>query len=136
MTTAGAQFSSQPFTGGTGTDVGAGLLRGETLPGAGGSAPRTPLLANLIDGAGATTPTTTAPAAAPGAVAAAVPGAAGAASTVLGAATATLSSLGSLGQGAAAGGAAGPSLASSLIENQDESKRDEAADRQPGDRLV
>ena len=48
LQSAGARISRQTFAGGTGANVGAGLMRAETLPGAGGSASRTPLLANLI----------------------------------------------------------------------------------------
>ncbi len=38
LVSSGSQFSSHPFAGGTGASVGAGLMRAETLPGAGGSA--------------------------------------------------------------------------------------------------
>jgi PE family protein len=118
----GGQFASHAFAGGMGASVGAGLMRAETLPGAGGSAARTPLMANLIDGVAASNPSTT------------VPAAANAASTALGAATAPLSSIGSIGQGASAGGAAGPGLASSVDQDQDENDRDNSGDQKPGER--
>jgi PPE-repeat protein len=41
-------LSNHPLAGGSGAGSGAGLVRAASLPGAGGSAPRTPLLANLI----------------------------------------------------------------------------------------
>lgn len=63
-----------------------------------------------------------------------VPAAANAASMALGAGTAPLSSIGSLAQGASAGGAAGPGLASSLTG--DESERDDSGDQQPGESLL
>jgi hypothetical protein len=149
LTSAGGQLVSQPFVGTTG--AGAGLLRAETLPGAGGSAARTPLLANLIEGAPAPTAATPAtPAAAvptPGAAvptpsaavpgpATAMPGAVNAASTLLGAGAGPLSSLGSMAQGASAGGATGPGLASSLTEKRDKDKPDDSGNQQPGQHLV
>lgn len=42
-------LSNHPLAGGSGASVGAGLLRGEALPGAGGTFARTPLMAGLID---------------------------------------------------------------------------------------
>lgn len=42
-------LSNHPLAGGTGPTTGAGLLRAESLPGAGGSIARTPLMAQLID---------------------------------------------------------------------------------------
>jgi PPE-repeat protein len=41
-------LSNHPLAGGSGAGSGAGLVRAASLPGAGGTAPRTPLLANLI----------------------------------------------------------------------------------------
>ncbi len=41
-------LSNHPLAGGTGAGSGAGLVRAASLPGAGGTAARTPLLANLI----------------------------------------------------------------------------------------
>lgn len=41
-------LSNHPLAGGAGASSGAGLVRAASLPGAGGTAPRTPLLANLI----------------------------------------------------------------------------------------
>lgn len=145
---AGGRIVGQTFLGPTG---GGGLLRAEVLPGAGGSAPRTPPLADLVGGGPVAGPAPTVPAPSPTVPtpsptvptpsptvptpAPAMP-AAGAASTLLGAGAAPLSSLGSLAQGASAGGAAGPGLASSLAGNTDEGKRDEPGDQQPGERLV
>lgn len=140
LTTSGAELVSQPFVGSTG--AGAGMLRGETLPGAGGSAARTPLLANLIEGAPAPTkPLTPATPAAgvptPGAVpAGGTSGAVGAASSLLGAGAGPLSSLGSMAQGASAGGATGPGLASSLTEKRDKDRPDDSGNQQPGQQLV
>jgi hypothetical protein len=42
-------LSNHPLTGGSGASSGAGLTRAAALPGMGGSAPRTPLMAKLID---------------------------------------------------------------------------------------
>lgn len=41
-------LSNHPLAGGSGAGSGSGLVRAASLPGAGGTAPRTPLLANLI----------------------------------------------------------------------------------------
>lgn len=41
-------FSNHPMLGGSGPASGAGLVRAASLPGAGGTAPRTPILANLL----------------------------------------------------------------------------------------
>lgn len=41
-------LSNHPLAGGSGAGSGAGLVRAASLPGAGGTSPRTPLLANLI----------------------------------------------------------------------------------------
>jgi PPE-repeat protein len=43
-----APFSNHPAIGGTGASTGAGLVRAASLPGAGGTAARTPLMANLV----------------------------------------------------------------------------------------
>lgn len=56
-------LSNHPLAGGTGAGAGAGLVRAASLPGAGGTAARTPLLANLI---GETKPVAVAPGAAAG----------------------------------------------------------------------
>ncbi|OBI82454.1 PPE family protein [Mycobacterium asiaticum] len=42
-------LSNHPLAGGSGASMGSGLLRGEALPGAGGTLARTPLMAGLID---------------------------------------------------------------------------------------
>lgn len=50
-------FSNHPLAGGTGASSGAGLVRAASLPGAGGTSPQTPLMAQLIGGnASAPTP--------------------------------------------------------------------------------
>lgn len=41
-------FSNHPAIGGTGPATGSGLVRAASLPGAGGSAPQTPLMSNLV----------------------------------------------------------------------------------------
>ncbi|PWQ88240.1 PPE family protein, partial [Enterococcus faecium] len=41
-------FSNHPAIGGSGPATGAGLIRAASLPGAGGSAPQTPLMAGLV----------------------------------------------------------------------------------------
>lgn len=41
-------FSNHPLAGGSGATSGAGLVRAASLPGMGGSAPRTPLMASLV----------------------------------------------------------------------------------------
>lgn len=51
-----APFSNHPLAGGSGASSGAGLVRAASLPGMGGSAPRTPLMASLIDKAGPVSP--------------------------------------------------------------------------------
>jgi len=137
----GTRFVNQAFATGTGATAAGGLIRAETLPGAAGSAARTPLLANLIGGVAAANPST---AAAPAGMtpAAATPATvATAASTVLGAGAAPL---GSIGQFTSAGGAAGPAtaataapgLASSANDDRNEKDRDAPADEQPGERPV
>jgi len=122
----GARFASQAFAAGTGAYVAPGLLGAETLPGAAGSAARTPLLANLIEGVAASNPPTT------------VPAAANAASTVLGAGTAPLSSIGQVTSMAGAAGGGAAAVPTSLT-GEEESTRDEsdhADDQQPGEQLL
>lgn len=132
---AGGRIAGQTFVGPTG---GGGLLGTPTLPGAGGSAPRTPPLANPVEGGPIAGPAPTVPTTSPtvpGAVPA-MPAAVNAASTLLGAGAAPLSSFGSLAQGASAGGTAGPGLASSLAGSTDEGARGDLSDQQPGERWV
>jgi len=57
-------LSNHPLVGGSGAGAGAGLVRAASLPGAGGTAARTPLMSNLIGGGG-----TSAVSVAPGAAA-------------------------------------------------------------------
>jgi PPE-repeat protein len=56
-------LSNHPLAGGSGASTGAGLVRAASLPGAGGTGARTPLMANLI---GETKPVAVAPGAAAG----------------------------------------------------------------------
>ncbi|MGF2944407.1 PE family protein [Mycobacterium sp. Lab-001] len=123
MAASATHISDSAFSGGLGVNAAAGLLRSATLPGAAGSAARTPLLANLLNGVAAVNPS------------AMMPAAVGAASTVLGVATGPASMIASLASGAAAGGAAGPALASSVAENADRSEQENAGE-QPGEALV
>jgi PE family len=125
LESAGGQFVGQPFVGGSG--AAGGLLRSETLPGTGGSTSRTPLLANLIEGAPVANPAPTVPGSPT-----TIPAAVSAASTVLGAGAAPLSSIGSMAQGASAG--AGPGLASSVSEDSNE--RDEPGNDDRGEPLL
>lgn len=60
-------FSNHPLAGGSGASSGAGLVRAASLPGAGGTAPRTPLMANLIGDKMAAAPVPVAAGAAAGA---------------------------------------------------------------------
>jgi hypothetical protein len=101
-----------------GASLGAGLTHAEALPGAAGTAARTPLMAGLIENPGAV-----------GSVASTV---AGAASSALGAGAAPLSSLGSL--GAAAGGSSQAGLVSSAAPEDDGYQ--DADDQDPGRRTV
>lgn len=86
-------FSNHPALGGSGASSGAGLVRAASLPGAGGSAARTPLMASLLAG----------PAVSPVAVAAggaAGPGAMGAAPVAAGAGMGPMGMLGQRGKSA------------------------------------
>lgn len=152
LMTNAAETGAIEFTGSPGAPMtsvfspsaGAGLLRSETLPGAAGTAARTPLMTNLVEGTAASThaasSTTT-------------PGAAGkAASAFMGAASAPLSSVtqlassmgGSMGgpmSGSAGGaaGASGPGVAASLASDKKPIDEDAAAKRpaeRTGDGLV
>jgi PE family len=117
----GSQFSSDPLPGGTGSSVGAGLIRADTLPGAGGSVARTPLMAQLIEGATPSNPSATLPAAVNAASSAVATG---------------IAPLSSVGQGGAAGGSARPGLASSLDQDEDAGDGDESGDQSSGERLL
>ncbi|ORV18001.1 hypothetical protein [Mycobacterium celatum] len=44
-----AAFSNHPAAGGSGPKAGGGLMHGASVPGSGGSSPRTPLMAKLVD---------------------------------------------------------------------------------------
>jgi hypothetical protein len=128
LTFRSAAISASQLARGAGPSTVAGLMSAETLTGAAGSAARTPLMANLIDGVVASNPATT------------VPAAANAASTVLGAGTAPLSSIGQFtSMGGAAGG--GAAAVPTSLTGEEESARDEPGDQeadgqQPGEQLV
>jgi hypothetical protein len=134
----GTRFSGLPFV----SRTGAGLMAEPTLANPQPTLPvSAPSAAASSPSAAASAPTVpnpapTMPVSAPTAPGAALPGAVNAASTLLGAGAAPLSSLGSLAQGASGGGAAGPGLASSLTEQQDEDKRDDSGNQQRGQNLV
>jgi PE family len=112
------------------------LLRSEALPGAAGTVARTPLMANLVEGAVA------APAAAavtPATGATTIPAVTGAASTLLGAASAPLSSLSSLtSMGGSMGGAAGGSAAAvpASLTDKEEPVAEDGTGQQTGQGLV
>lgn len=108
----GSLLPGAPSASGTGSSVGAG---------AGGSAVRTPLMAQLIERAAASNPSTT------------LPAAVNTASSAVGAGIAPLSSVG---QGGVAGGRVTPGLASSLDQDKDESDTDESGNQSSGERLV
>ncbi|MGZ4510668.1 MAG: hypothetical protein ACXVX4_04800 [Mycobacterium sp.] len=131
LETGGTRFSGLPFV----SRTGAGLMPEPTFanpdPTLPVSTPTAPVSTPTVPN-----PAPTVPVSAPTAPTAALPGAANAASTLLGAGAAPLSSLGSLAQGGSAGGAAGPGLASSLTEQQDEDKRDDSGNQQPCQNLV
>lgn len=112
-------LSTHPLAGGSGPSSGAGLLRGDSLPGAGGSSSRTPMMAHLLD--------KSVPSVAPAAVttATAAGHAAAAGSSAVGSA-APLGTLGAMGahSGTAKSGPAAPAL---LTAESDET-RDEDDD--------
>jgi hypothetical protein len=99
--------STHPLAGGSGPSVGAGMLRADSLPGAGGSPPRTPLLAEFLgrsDPAAAPTP------------AAATGGAAG--SSAMGSGAAPLGAMGAGGQ--SSGTRSAPAIAMPLGREDDD----------------
>lgn len=133
LDSSGARIASHTFVGPTG----GGLMGAEAPPVAGGAGPRTPL-ANPVTGVPVASPSPTLPTTPPltPTPGAAMPGAVNAASTLLGAGAAPLSSLGSVAQGASAGGAAGPGLASSFTGAEDDGPRDESGAQRPGESVV
>ncbi|SOJ58055.1 PPE family immunomodulator PPE68 [Mycobacterium simulans] len=102
-------LSNHPLAGGSGPSTGAGLLRGEALPGAGGTLARTPLMTGLIDKP---------------ATAAVMPAAAAGSSATGGAAPV---GAGAMGQGAGSGGSSRPGLAAPtpLAQERDEHEEEE-----------
>jgi PPE-repeat protein len=110
--------STHPLAGGSGPSVGAGMLRADSLPGAGGSPPRTPLLAEFLgrsDPAAAPTP------------AAATGGAAG--SSAMGSGAAPLGAMGAGGQSSSTRSA--PAIAQPLGREDDD--EDEGQDQSDED---
>jgi len=108
--------STHPLAGGSGPSVGAGMLRADSLPGAGGSPPRTPLLADFL---GRSDP------AAASAPAAAAGGAAG--SSAMGSGAAPLGAMGAGGQSSSTRSA--PAVAQPLGREDD----DQDDDQDPSD---
>ncbi|MDP7706156.1 MULTISPECIES: PPE family protein [unclassified Mycobacterium] len=100
-------LSNHPLAGGSGASVGAGLLRGEALPGAGGTLARTPLMTGLID-------KPVGPAMMP--AAAAGESATGGAAPV---------GAGAMGQGASGGGSSRPGLAAPAPVSQERDEPEE-----------
>ena len=110
--------STHPLAGGSGPSVGAGMLLADSLPGAGGSPPRTPLLAEFLGRSD--------PAAAP-APAAAAGGAAG--SSAMGSGAAPLGAMGAGGQSSSTRSA--PAVAQPLGREDDD--EGEGQDQSDGD---
>ncbi|KUH94430.1 PPE family protein [Mycobacterium sp. IS-3022] len=110
-------FSNHPAIGGNGPTSGAGLVRAASLPGAGGTAIRTPLMANLIglqDGS----PVSVSPGAAAGAAAAGL--------APVGAGMGTGGPMGMLGQRSKGGGSkSGRTAPSPLPQQLDEDEEDD-----------
>jgi PPE-repeat protein len=106
-----SQLSNQPLAGGSGPSVGLGLMHAESLPGAGGSDPRSTLMSQLIDKSSPAT----GPAAGAGAGSAAVGGAA---------------PMGMMGAGAQSGASARPGLAAPTLLAQDQDDYDHDPDDQ------
>jgi PPE-repeat protein len=110
-------FSNHPAIGGNGASTGAGLVRAASLPGAGGTMTRTPLMANLIG-----SPSTSAVSVAPGAAAGA--GAAGLAP--VGAGMGSGGPMGMLGQRSKSGGSkSGLTAPSPLPHDLNEDEEDD-----------
>ncbi|CAM4455014.1 putative PPE family immunogenic protein PPE68 [Mycobacterium basiliense] len=101
-------LSNHPLAGGSGASMGAGLLRGEALPGAGGTLTRTPLMGELLEK----------PVAGPSVQPAAAAGssAAGGAAPV---------GAGGMGAGAGGGGSTRPGLATPATLTQERDEGDE-----------
>lgn len=88
-------LSNHPLAGGSGAGSGAGLVRAASLPGAGGTAARTPLMSKLVGG-GETAPVSVAPGAAAGGSAAGL--------APVGSAGGGAGPMGAMGHGAKSGG--------------------------------
>ena len=91
-------LSNHPLAGGSGAGSGAGLVRAASLPGAGGTSPRTPLMANLVGKE--VEPTVSPVAVAAGAAA----GAAAVGAAPIGGGGAGMGPMGMMGHGAKSGG--------------------------------
>ncbi|ORB87688.1 hypothetical protein B1987_19775 [Mycobacterium kansasii] len=102
-------LSNHPLAGGSGAGMGAGLLRGEALPGAGGTLARTPLISELLDKP----------------VGPSVQPAAAAGSSATSGAAPVGAGAGAMGQGAQAGGSSRPGLAAPATLTQERSDADE-----------
>ncbi|OBK26686.1 hypothetical protein A5634_24635 [Mycobacterium asiaticum] len=102
-------LSNHPLAGGSGASVGAGLLRGEALPGAGGTLARTPLMTGLIDKPAG-------PAMMP---------AAAAGESVAGSGAAPVGGAGAMGQGAQAGGSSRTALVAPAATAQETEEHEE-----------
>ena len=89
-------FSNHPLAGGSGAGAGAGLVRAASLPGAGGSMARTPLMASLLGSTEAATP-----------MAGAAGGGAGAGLAPVGAGAGGGAPMGMMGQNGKSGGSKG-----------------------------
>lgn len=100
-------LSNHPLAGGSGPSAGAGLLRAESLPGAGGSLTRTPLMSQLIEKP----------------VAPSVMPAAAAGSSATGGAAPV--GAGAMGQGAQSGGSTRPGLVAPAPLAQEREEHDE-----------
>ncbi len=100
-------LSNHPLAGGSGASTGAGLLRGESLPGAGGTLARTPLMSQLIDKPAGP---------------AVMPAAAAGSSATSGAAPV---GAGAMGQGAGSGGSSRPGIAAPAALTQERDENDE-----------
>lgn len=111
-------LSNHPLVGGTGAGSGAGLVRAASLPGAGGTAPRTQLLAKMVGSEGEQP--------APVAVAGAAAGATAGGLAPVGGGSGGMGPMGVMGQNAKSGGTkAGLKAPAPLIQDLDEDEGDD-----------
>lgn len=112
-------LSNHPLVGGGGASSGAGLVRAASLPGAGGTAPRTQLLAKMVGGEGEQQ-------VAPVAVAGAAAGASAGGLAPVGGGGGGMGPMGAMGQNAKSGGTkAGLKAPAPLIQDLDEDEGDD-----------